>query len=188
MPPKGPRLAQPGRSPPEAPAGQELDGATLERLQQQLLEDDEFADDMRALLLARFRAKHRKKSGGAPQEEGGSEASDEHSSDGTADEESEPDPAELNRLRELGYELQPHERLLSKGKVHLCSSRAVELKFSCVVLYERRLYHCQYTTRNQRSLFGVYALCCVRRSAHISERSRRGDERGGRSCGTASLR
>lgn len=115
MPAKGPTLAISGASSPSVGAAQELDDATLERLQHQLLEDDEFADDMRALLLARFREKHRRKGGGGAPADDGSEASDEHSSDETADPESEPDPAELNRLKELGYELQQHERLLSKA-------------------------------------------------------------------------
>lgn len=116
MPAKGSRPSAPGGSPQGLPAAKELDDATLERLQHQLLEDDEFADDMRALLLARFRAKHhRKTAGGAPAEDG-SEASDEHSSDESGELESDdPDHAELNRLKELGYELQPHERVLSKG-------------------------------------------------------------------------
>lgn len=108
--------AAPSRAEEDSAAPQELDEGTLERLQQQLLEDDEFAEDMRALLLARFRAKHRRAALGGGSTEDGSDASDERSSSDTAEAESEQDPAELSRLKELGYELQPHERVLSRGK------------------------------------------------------------------------
>ncbi|XP_026192304.1 probable rRNA-processing protein EBP2 [Cyclospora cayetanensis] len=127
MPSKGPRgapqqgalKAQRAPLPEESPVTSELDEATLERLQLQILEDDEFADDMRALLLARFRAKHRRGASGegplGDSGDAGSDASNEESSGGSADLESEADPEDLSRLKALGYELQPNERLLSKG-------------------------------------------------------------------------
>lgn len=149
MPPKGPSRGGPPKveahsssgvpgkgapgGPPGAPESPELDDAALERLQQQMLEDDDFAEDMRALLLARFRAKHRKSGGppgapGAPSTfgggppgdvgfgDGGEASSEDNCSSSEEDIESEPDPEDIKRLKELGYELQPHERLLSRGK------------------------------------------------------------------------
>ncbi|OEH73915.1 hypothetical protein cyc_03515 [Cyclospora cayetanensis] len=128
MPSKGPRgapqqgalKAQRAPLPEESPVTSELDEATLERLQLQILEDDEFADDMRALLLARFRAKHRRGASGegplGDSGDAGSDASNEESSGGSADLESEADPEDLSRLKALGYELQPNERLLSKAR------------------------------------------------------------------------
>ncbi|KAL8273009.1 hypothetical protein Esti_003062 [Eimeria stiedai] len=100
------------------PQQQRLDKTTIDLLQEQLLEDDEFADDMRALLLARFRAKHRSKADGAAAvaSDGSSDASDERSSTDAADVcYSDVSREDVSRLKKLGYELQAHERLLSKG-------------------------------------------------------------------------
>ena len=136
MPPKGPsRGGPPGLearssskaagapgAPSEAPGLPELDDAALDRLQQQILEDDEFADDMRALLLARFRAKHRKGRGppGSQGFEEGWDASSEDNCEGSGEDEGrEPDPEDARRLQELGYTLQPNERLLTRGKGRL---------------------------------------------------------------------
>ncbi|KAL8453766.1 hypothetical protein Emed_000707 [Eimeria media] len=107
---------------------QRLDESTIDRLQEQLLEDDEFADDMRALLLARFRAKHRSKTNDATgvAGDGSSDASDERSSGDAADvSNSDVSPEDISRLKKLGYELQAHERVL--GKDSAASPNAAEL-------------------------------------------------------------
>ncbi|KAL8448597.1 hypothetical protein Emag_003912 [Eimeria magna] len=118
---------------------QALDAATIDRLQEQLLGDDEFADDMRALLLARFRARHRSKvdDAAAVGADGGSDASDERSSIGAADvSNSDVSPEDVRMLEKLGYELQANERVLSKGSVRsphaaeppLCDQHGLLLK------------------------------------------------------------
>ncbi|CDJ44569.1 hypothetical protein ETH_00036520 [Eimeria tenella] len=115
--PGGPAPGAAGGGPQGAPEAPELDEAALQRLQQQLLEDEEFAADMRALLLAKFRAKHRK---GGPQD--CSEDSEEEKAskvvDGEALEAEEEaanaavsdEQALLQKLEELKYEPPPGMR------------------------------------------------------------------------------
>ncbi|KAL8432883.1 hypothetical protein ACSSS7_004286 [Eimeria intestinalis] len=141
------QAAAPAASPdPEVLAGarlqfhcqqqQRLDEVTFDRLQEQLLEDDEFAEDMRALLLARFRAKHRSKADGAAADDS-SDASDEDSCTDAADAgKSDVSPEDSSRLKKLGYKLQAHERVLSKGssgsphaaELPLCDQHGLLLK------------------------------------------------------------
>lgn len=107
-----------------------VDEETMHKLQMQVLQDEEFADDMRALLLARFRAKHRCRSN----ENNDSSESPSESSDNEKDPEpsypGEEISAEVERLKALGYELQPHEKLLSKSEFKLIEShREPNLRF-----------------------------------------------------------
>ncbi|KAL8432732.1 hypothetical protein Efla_004401 [Eimeria flavescens] len=99
--------------------GRGLDAATMDHLQQQLLEDDAFAEDMRAVLIARFRAKHRSQVGGAlatPAKHGSGEVSLECSPTGIPGmENSDEEAEETIRLKRLGHEIQAQDRALSEG-------------------------------------------------------------------------
>ncbi|CDI86062.1 hypothetical protein, conserved [Eimeria praecox] len=138
MPPKGPSkgggpqlmestsrsgdVGAPG-GPLGGPSGApELDDAALERLQQQMLEDEEFADDMPEPSIVN-------KGGGGPKGEGApeggpqgcmgiesdNEASSEDNNEEETETETETETEDLKRLKELGYVLQPHEKILSRA-------------------------------------------------------------------------
>lgn len=94
-----------------------MDTDTMHRLQMQVLQDEEFADDMRALLLARFRAKHRSNSDKQDLSLHDTSESSDSEEELEASKESSAVSKDVERLKALGYVLGPHEKLLLKGEI-----------------------------------------------------------------------